>query len=56
MATVQEQKYKNKGKEFARYFISLEKTIVEQLGLKKGDKLHFNGEMGGELRFKLVRK
>lgn len=55
MATVQEQKYKQGKVERVRYFISLEKKIVDQLALKKGDELFFNGEFGNELRFKLNR-
>lgn len=56
MATIQEQKYKQGKIERIRYFISLEKKIVEQLALKKGDELFFNGELGGSLNFKLIRK
>ncbi len=55
MATIQEQKY-NQGKiQRIRYFLTLEKNIVNQLALKKGDELLFNGEMGGEIRFKIKR-
>ena len=56
MATIQEQKYKQGKIDRIRYFISLEKKIVEQLNLKKGDELFFNGELGGELRFTIKRK
>ena len=56
MATIQEVRYKKDGKEFKRYFLSLDKKIVDQLALKKGDRLFFNGELGNELRFKLDRK
>ena len=55
MATIQEQKYKQGKVDRIRYFISLEKKIVDQLALKKGDELFFNGELGGELRFRLKR-
>ena len=56
MATIQEVKYKKDKKEFIRYFLSIEKKIIEQLALKKGDKLFFNGEIGDEIRFKIKRK
>ena len=60
MAIIQEQIYKQKTKngkvDITRYFISLEKKIINQLALKKGDELFFNGELGDELRFKLKRK
>jgi len=56
MATIQSQIYKNNGKTYRRYFISLEKKIIKQLALKGGDELFFNGEIGDEMRFKLVRK
>lgn len=55
MATIQEVKYKKDKKEFVRYSLSLDKKVVEQLALKKGDKLFFNGEFGDEIRFKLKR-
>ena len=56
MATVQEQKYKQGKIDRTRHFITLEKKIVNQLALKKGDELFFNGELGNEIRFKLIRK
>lgn len=56
MATIQEVKYKKDKKEFTRYFLSLDKRVVQQLALKKGDELFFNGEFGDELRFKLQRR
>lgn len=56
MAVIQEVKYKKDKKEFTRFFMSLDKRIVEQLALKKGDELFFNGEFGEEIRFKLKRK
>lgn len=55
MASIQEVKYKQNNKEQSRYFMSLDKKVIEQLALKKGDKLFFNGEFGDELRFKLQR-
>ncbi len=55
MATIQEQKYKQGKLDRIRYFISLEKKIVQQLALKKGDELFFNGEIGEEIRFKIKR-
>jgi len=55
MASIQEVKYSKGGKVFLRYSLSLDKKVVEQLALKKGDKLFFNGEIGDEIRFKLVR-
>lgn len=56
MASIQEVGYEQNGKKLKRYFLTLEKKIVDQLALKKGDELFFNGELGNELRFKLVRK
>ncbi len=56
MATIQEQKYMQGKIERTRYFMTLEKKIVDQLVLKKGDELFFNGELGGEVRFKILRK
>ena len=56
MATIQEVKYKKDKKMFSRYFLPLDKKVVEQLALDKGDKLYFNGQMGDELRFRLKRK
>jgi len=56
MAVIQEVKYKKNKKEFSRYFLSLDKRVIKQLAIKKGDELFFNGEMGDELRFKLNRK
>lgn len=56
MATIQEVTYEKDKKKFQRYFLSLDKRVVKQLALKKGDELFFNGEFGDELRFKLVRK
>ena len=56
MATIQEVKYKKDKKDFTRYFLTLDKRVVNQLALKKGDELFFNGELGEELRFKLKRK
>lgn len=56
MAIIQEQKYKQGSIERVRHFLTLEKNLVNQLALKKGDELFFNGEMGGEIRFKVIRK
>jgi len=56
MATIQEQKYIQGKIERIRYFITLEKKIIDRLAIKKGDELFFNGELGEELRFKLIRK
>ena len=56
MATIQEQKYMQGKIERTRFFLTLEKKIVDQLVLKKGDELFFNGEMGDEIRFKILRK
>ena len=56
MATIQEQKYMQGKIERSRFFISLEKKIIDQLALKKGDELFFNGELGEEIRFKIKRK
>ena len=56
MAIVQEQKYKQGKIDRVRYFLTLEKKIVDQLALKKGDELFFNGEIGDEVRFKIKRK
>mgnify|MGYP005991644593 CR=1 FL=1 len=56
MATIQEQKYKQGKIERTRFFMTLEKKIVDQLALKKGDELFFNGEIGEEIRFKVLRK
>lgn len=55
MAKIQELKYKQGKVERVRYIITLEQKIVNQLALKKGDELFFNGELGGEIRFKLNR-
>jgi len=55
MAIIQEQKYMQGKIERTRFFLTLEKKIVDQLALKKGDELFFNGELGGEIRFKLKR-
>ncbi len=55
MATIQEVKYKKNKKEFTRYAMSIDKRVIEQLALKKGDELFFNGEIGEEIRFKIKR-
>jgi hypothetical protein len=37
MATIQEVKYKKNKKEFTRYAMSIDKRVIEQLALNKGD-------------------
>lgn len=56
MAKIQELKYKQGKIDRVRYIITLEQKIVNQLALKKGDELFFNGEFGEEIRFKVIRK
>jgi hypothetical protein len=56
MAKIQELKYKQGKIDRVRHIITLEQKIVNQLALKKGDELFFNGEIGDEIRFKVVRK
>jgi len=55
MAIIQEQIYKQGKMDRIRFFITLEKKIIDQLALKKGDELFFNGEIGEEIRFKIKR-
>lgn len=56
MAKIQELNYKQGKVDRVRYIITLEQKIVNQLALKKGDELFFNGEFGDEIRFKVIRK
>lgn len=55
MGIIQEVKYKKGKKQYIKYQMTVDKQLIDRLSLKKGDRLDFNGELGGEVRFIIVR-